>query len=170
MGKILAKDKEAFLEIARKRVQVERDELGRKTTVESTKDWNIGGLIPIKPPFGFSIYYYKKDGEEGKWFGSVHQYPSSWIWLTFNSMIIQLPTGARLESPHGKNFSSEVISGEKVSEWKYFGAGSLIEELVECFEKGLDIQVRVGHTDFKVPSSFLAYVVALKELVEAKKL
>jgi hypothetical protein len=140
------------------------------TTVSAPKDWNIGGLIPIKPLFGFEISFQKSDGGEGSWLGSVHQYPSNWDWLNHNSMIIQLPTGARLESPHGKNFSSDVISGDKVSEWKYFRADRLIDELVECFEKDLNLQVRVGYTDFTVRSSFLAYVVALKELVAATKL
>jgi hypothetical protein len=121
-------------------------------------------------PFSFSIGYYKNDGAGGQWIGYVYQSPSSWVWLENNNLIIQLQTGGRIESSHGADFKSSVISGYKVSESKYFSADELIEEFVDCFEKGLDIKVRVGFTDFTVSSSYLAFLVAIKELVEQNEL
>jgi len=166
----MAKDNDALLAIARKRVVLDRDEMGRTTKVHAPKDWNIGGLIPNMAPFSFSMSYYKDDGAEGTWVGYVYQNPSDWVWLNNNNLIIQLQTGGRIESSDGNDFRSTVHSGDSVSETKFFTADGLIDEFVECFEKGLDVKVRVGFTDFTVSSSYLAFLVAIKELVEQNEL
>lgn len=168
----MAKDKQTVLATARKDVTLDRDNLGQRTTISSSKPWNIGGLLPIRAPFGFQIWFTKKDGEPGKWIGSVSHTPEGWVWLEYNALIVQLPTGGRLESPHRMNFKSDVIigSGGTVSEQKLFFANEIIDELVTCFNQDEPIQIRVGHTDFQLQSTFLAYVVAIQEMVKENKL
>lgn len=171
-GENMAKDKQTVLANARKEVALVRDNLGQRTTVSSQKSWNIGGMIPIRAPYDFKIWFTKKDGETGTWIGSFSHYPQGWVWLEYNSLIFQLPTGGRIESDHRTNFKSQVLvgSGGKVFEEKLFRADAIIEELVRCFDQEQSLEVRIGHTDFSVSPTFMAYVVAIKELVDANQL
>lgn len=112
----MAKDKEKALAAARKYAGVGRDNLGRLTTV-GAPTWNIGGSIVLTlSPKGFNVWFAKPDGEEGEWFASFEHRPQGWSWLENNALIFQLPTGGRIESPHGADFESEIISGTRVRE------------------------------------------------------
>ena len=160
--------REKALEIARKNVKTNRDDMELITIVNATTS-AFTAIEKFVAPAGFKFFWAKRDAwAEGRYFISITQSPYGWKWLEDNHVIMVFPDGSRLTFDHREGWLGKVLQAGTVYEYKEMNVSSALDTLASVFGQDEPVKLRVGRFDYVIDSRYFAYFQALKEEVDRR--